>query len=230
MKNGSKYGKTTILIIEDEKPIVDILTYGLVKEGYEVKSCYNGSDGLNLLKEFQPSIVLLDWMLPDLNGPDVCRLISEQFNIPIIMLTAKANMEDKLYGLQVGADDYITKPFDLREVVARIKIILRRMQHSVPPEKNQFEFNGEISEEGRTVKRNGEYVELTPKEFDLLLYFIKHPKHVFTREKLLEELWDYSYMGDTRTVDIHVQRLRKKLGLDQELVTVFGVGYKYVPA
>ena len=221
--------KMRILIIEDEKPIVDILTYGLEKEGYEVASCYTGGDPKNMAREYKPNLILLDWMLPDLNGPDVCRLISEQFNIPIIMLTAKATMEDKLYGLEVGVDDYITKPFDLREVVARIKIILRRFQRSTDTQSMVYEFDGEISEEERTVKKNGIYIELTPKEFDLLLYFIKHPRHVFTREKLLEELWDYSYMGDTRTVDIHVQRLRKKLGLDQELCTVFGVGYKYVP-
>ena len=219
-----------ILVIEDEKPIVDILTYGLTKEGFLVISGETGSLGLKKAKEEKPDLILLDWMLPDLNGPDVCRMLSEQVNSPIIMLTAKSNIEDKLYGLQVGADDYITKPFDLREVVARIKIVLRRSDnHNKEEIEPALEFDGLISVEERTVIKNGQFVELTPKEFELLLYFVKHPKQVFTREHLLEVLWDYSYLGDSRTIDIHVQRIRKKLGMEQQLITVFGVGYKYVP-
>ncbi len=220
-----------ILVIEDEKSIVDILTYGLKKEGFDVISGDTGALGLEKAKSEGPDLILLDWMLPDLNGPDVCRMISEQFSIPIIMLTAKANIEDKLYGLQVGADDYITKPFDLREVIARIKIVLRRSNVSVTSSsaENVLEFVGEISEEERTVKKDGQLIELTPKEYDLLLYFVKHPRQVFTRDMLLEQLWDYSYLGDSRTIDIHIQRLRKKLAMEQQLVTVFGVGYKYVP-
>ena len=219
-----------ILVIEDEKSIVDILSYGLVKEGFQVISGDTGAIGLKKAMEEAPDLILLDWMLPDLNGPDVCKMLSEQCNIPIIMLTAKANIEDKLYGLQVGADDYITKPFDLREVIARIKIVLRRgSKQDEGNIEHIYEFDGEISEVERTVKRNGQLIELTPKEFDLLLYFVKHPRQVFTRDFLLEQLWDYSFLGDSRTIDIHIQRIRKKLGMEQELITVFGVGYKYVP-
>lgn len=221
--------KKKVLIIEDEKPIADILTYGLQKESFEVQVAETGGDGINLVEKFSPDLILLDWMLPDLNGPDVCKLVSEKYNLPIIMLTAKAGMEDKLYGLEVGADDYITKPFDLREVIARIKTVMRRFDYKGRNKEEKYAFDGVISEEERTVYKDGAYVELTPKEFDLLLHLIKHPKYVFTREMLLEQLWDYSYVGDTRTVDIHVQRLRKKLNLDRQLVTVFGVGYKYVP-
>ncbi len=220
-----------ILVIEDEKPIVDILTYGLKKEGFLVISGDTGKLGLQKVKEEAPDLILLDWMLPDLNGPDVCRILSERCNTPIIMLTAKSNIEDKLYGLQVGADDYITKPFDLREVVARIKIVIRRGTEPQNQQKNdRLEFDGEICEVERSVKKDGHLIELTPKEYDMLLYFLKHPRQVLTRETLLEELWDFSYLGDSRTIDIHIQRIRKKLNMEQQLITVFGVGYKYVPA
>lgn len=219
-----------ILIIEDEKPIVDILTYGLKKEGFLVRSAGTGAEGMKKAKEERPTLILLDWMLPDLNGPDVCKMISEQYNVPIIMLTAKSNIDDKLYGLQMGADDYITKPFDLREVIARIRTVLRRSgQTEEEGTEAQLKFDGEISERERTVRKDGQLIDLTPKEFDLLLFLVKHPKQVYTREALLEQLWDYSYLGDSRTVDIHIQRLRKKLGMDKQLITVFGVGYKYVP-
>ena len=219
-----------ILIIEDEKPIVEILTYGLAKEGFEVVSGGTGAIGIKKVKEEKPDLILLDWMLPDINGPDVCKMLSEQSSIPIIMLTAKAHIEDKLYGLQVGADDYITKPFDLREVIARIKIVLRRRSDNVTNNQEEvLEFDGEISLEERTVSRGGCLIDLTPKEFDLLMFFVKHPRQVFTREALLEQLWDYSYLGDSRTIDIHIQRLRKKLSMEQQFITVFGVGYKYVP-
>ncbi len=219
-----------ILIIEDEKPIVDILTYGLKKEGFQVISGDTGELGLQKVREEAPDLILLDWMLPDLNGPDVCRILSEYCNIPIIMLTAKSNIEDKLYGLQVGADDYITKPFDFREVVARIKIVIRRGTERQNQKKNdRLEFDGEICEVERSVKKDGQLIELTPKEYDLLLYFLKHPRQVLTRETLLEALWDFSYLGDSRTIDIHIQRIRKKLNMEQQLITVFGVGYKYVP-
>ena len=146
------------------------------------------------------------------------------------MLTARGNVEDKLYGLESGADDYITKPFDLREVVARVKTILRRSDRVRGIRQEEPAAEGlTVSEQELMVYRNGEPVELTPKEYDLLLYFLKHPRQVFTRVILLEQIWGYDYAGDTRTVDIHIQRLRRKTGLGDKLVTVFGVGYKYVP-
>ena len=231
---GLDWGTTVmpkkILIIEDEKPIVEILTYGLSKEGFEAISSHTAAMGIQKAKEEKPDLILLDWMLPDMNGPDVCQMLCEKSNIPIIMLTAKAHIEDKLYGLQVGAEDYITKPFDLREVIARIKTVLRRRNKSqINSPEELLEFDGEISIEERTVKKNDQLIELTAKEFDLLLFFVKHPRQVFTREVLLEKLWDCSFLGDSRTIDIHIQRIRKKLNMEQQLITVFGVGYKYVP-
>lgn len=220
-----------ILVIEDEKPIADILEYGFKKEGFRVKSAYTGADGLSGAEEFEPNLVLLDWMLPDLSGVDVCKMLTEMYNIPIIMLTARGSIDDKVYGLESGADDYITKPFDLREVIVRVKTILRRFGKSLKGQEEQEirVENAVISERERTVCQDGEYVELTPKEFDLLVWMVKNPRRVFTRSHLLDEIWGYDFMGDTRTVDIHIQRLRKKLCIGESIVTVFGVGYKYVP-
>lgn len=220
-----------ILVIEDEKPIADILEYGFKKEGFRVKSAYTGADGLSGAEEFEPNLVLLDWMLPDLSGVDVCKMLTEMYNIPIIMLTARGSIDDKVYGLESGADDYITKPFDLREVIVRVKTILRRFGKSLKGQEEQEirVENAVISARERTVCQDGEYVELTPKEFDLLVWMVKNPRRVFTRSHLLDEIWGYDFMGDTRTVDIHIQRLRKKLCMGESIVTVFGVGYKYVP-
>ena len=220
-----------ILIVEDEKPISSILQYGFTKEGFAVSCAYTGSEALTMAREVSPHVVLLDWMLPDISGVDVCRMITETLNIPILMLTAKGTVDDKLYGLEAGADDYITKPFDLREVIARVKTVLRRFEKADAPTAVSDLVIGDIviREQERTVIRNGQEIDLTPKEFDLYLFFIKHPRQVFTRLMLLEQSWGYDYLGDTRTVDIHIQRLRKKLNLSGPLVTVFGVGYKYVP-
>lgn len=223
-----------ILIVEDEKPISSILQYGFKKEGFQVCCAFTGSEALQAAREFSPQVVLLDWMLPDISGVDVCRMITETLNIPILMLTAKGTVDDKLYGLEAGADDYITKPFDLREVIARVKTVLRRFDkadlQSSSADQNQIVIgNIVIREQERTVLLGGQEIDLTPKEFDLYLFFIKHPRQVFTRLVLLEQIWGYDYLGDTRTVDIHIQRLRKKLDLSSRLQTVFGVGYKYVP-
>lgn len=232
--------KRRILVIEDEKPIADILNYGFEKEGFTVFCAFTGADGLRAAKEKAPDLVLLDWMLPDISGVDVCRLLTERRNIPILMLTARDNVEDKLYGLESGADDYVTKPFDLREVTARVHTILRRFERAQEsageafekmqmPSEELRELSLVVSEEEHTVYRNGKQIELTPREFDLLAFFVKHPRQVFTRTALLDRIWGYDYLGDTRTVDIHIQRLRKKADLGEQLITVFGVGYKYVP-
>lgn len=222
-----------ILIVEDEKPISSILQYGFKKEGFQVACALTGSEALSTAREFLPHVVLLDWMLPDISGIDVCRMITETLNIPILMLTAKGTVDDKLYGLEAGADDYITKPFDLREVIARVKTVLRRFEKaetSVSPEASEITVGDiVIRETERTIIKAGQEIDLTPKEFDLFVFLIKHPRQVFTRLNLLEQIWGYDYLGDTRTVDIHVQRLRKKLDLSSTLQTVFGVGYKYVP-
>ncbi|WP_276948337.1 response regulator transcription factor [Acetatifactor muris] len=220
-----------ILVIEDEKPIADILKYGFEKEGFLVQCAYTGSDGFAMAGKEPPDIVLLDWMLPDISGVDVCRMLTEQYKIPIIMLTARGNMEDKLYGLESGADDYITKPFDLREVVARVRTILRRFEKTRGTAEDDRLVCGHltISEREHSIYCRGKILNLTPKEYDLLICFLKHPRQVFTRTVLLDQIWGYDFVGDTRTVDIHVQRIRKKAGLEESLVTVFGVGYKYVP-
>ena len=192
---------------------------------------YTGAEGLRAAEEGCPQLVLLDWMLPDIAGVDVCRMLTEEENVPILMLTARGSVEDKLYGLECGADDYVTKPFDLREVVARVHTILRRFERAQESKREEtVRYDSvTVSEEEHTVRRNGNLVELTPKEFDLLVFFLKHPRQVFTRSALLDQIWGYDYLGDTRTVDIHIQRLRRKADLSGQLVTVFGVGYKYVP-
>ena len=224
-------GATRILIIEDEKPIADLLKYDLCREGFTVKCAYTGAQGMLAMEEFKPQLVLLDWMLPDLGGVDLLKLMMDKYDIPVIMLTARGAIEDKVYGMSCGADDYITKPFDLREVNIRIRAVLRRFQKTLGPEKReQISIpGGQIYENERAVVQDGEPVELTPKEFDLLVWMARHPRQVFTRERLLDAVWGYEYAGDTRTVDMHIQRLRKKLRAGESIVTVFGVGYKYAP-
>lgn len=204
--------KIRILVIEDEKPIAKILEYDLQKEGYEVRLAHTGADGVKETERFHPHLVLLDWMLPDLSGVDILKLLTERYDMPVIMLTARGNIDDKVYGLSCGADDYITKPFELREVNIRIQTVLRRFNRT---EKDRGA-NGEICigdtvirEKERAVFQCLEPVELTPKEFDLLLWLVKHPRYVFTRTRLLDEIWGYDFAGDTRTVDMHIQRLRK---------------------
>lgn len=220
-----------ILVIEDEKPIADILKYGFEKEGFQVQCAYTGSEGFTMAQKEPPNLVLLDWMLPDITGVDVCRMLTEQYRIPIIMLTARGSVEDKLYGLESGADDYITKPFDLREVVARVRTILRRFDKAQGGSENKSFVCGHLTviEQEHSVYKQDELLNLTPKEYELLICFLKHPRQVFTRTALLDHIWGYDFAGDTRTVDIHVQRIRKKAALEGMLLTVFGVGYKYVP-
>ena len=222
-----------LLIVEDEKPIAEILAYGFRREGFAVRCAYTGAEGLRMAEEERPDLVLLDWMLPDLSGVDVCRMLTETYNVPIVMLTARSSVDDKLLGLETGADDYITKPFDLREVVGRVRAILRRFdktgRDAPAPEALLRSGRLTISEREWAVLLDGERVSLTPKEFELLVFFVRHPRQVFSRDQLLSHVWGYDFEGDSRTVDIHVQRLRKKLDLGGQLLTVFGVGYKYAP-
>lgn len=223
-------GEVRLLVIEDEKPLADILEYNFKKEGFCIRSCYTGMEGLEMAEQYRPHLVLLDWMLPDLSGVDLCAMLTEKYNIPIIMITAKGSIDDKVCGLSSGADDYITKPFELREVTARVKTILRRFGKSESGPLEEIKVGDiVIREQERMVFQNGKVVELTPKEFDLFIWLVKNPKRVFTRTHLLDELWGYDFAGGTRTVDIHIQRLRKKMDLGESIVTVFGVGYKYVP-
>lgn len=219
-----------LLVVEDETPIADLLHYGLTKEGFQVACTHTAGAAIVMAAQFQPEVILLDWMLPDMDGLELCRILSKEYNVPIIMLTARADMEDKLKGLESGADDYITKPFDMREVAMRIRAVLRRFEKAHQAESLWItDTSFSVSETERVVMQKGRLVELAPKEFELLTYFMKNPRKAITRQELLEEVWGYDFAGDTRTVDIHIQRLRKKLSLDGHLMTVFGVGYKYVP-
>lgn len=224
----------TILIIEDEEDIRDIISHYIKREGYLVKEAANGKMGINIALNDQIDLIILDLMLPDISGYDVCREISRNKNIPIIMLTARNDIVDKIRGLEIGADDYITKPFDIREVIARINVCLRRMESLKVLESNndniiEISTNIKINKKSREVSKLGEIIKLKPKEYDLLIAFAENKNVVFSRERLLEKVWGYDFEGGTRTVDVHVQRLRKKLDTEDNktiIETVFGIGYK----
>ncbi|MBA4533849.1 response regulator transcription factor [Brevibacillus halotolerans] len=225
--------KTKVLIIEDEQPIADLLSYGLTLEGFRTRTSASGATGMMEMEQFNPDLLLLDWMLPDQSGLDICKRVTENYNIPILMITAKSDITDKVLGLEFGADDYITKPFDLREVIARIRTILRRVDQANIRERDTGEDdvirfkNIQIVVEERLVKKEGILVDLTPKEFDLLMTLVGHRGRIFTRSELLDLVWGYDFGGDTRTVDTHIQRLRKKLDAGDLIITVFGIGYKF---
>ncbi len=224
--------KTKILIIEDEEAIADLLAYGLKREGFETRTAGSGEEGLREVEAFRPDLLVLDWMLPDRSGLDICKQVTAQYNLPILMLTARSDITDKIRGLEVGADDYITKPFDLREVVVRIRTILRRLAQVQPvaadasPSDIRFRDVVIVPDE-RLVTKQGSTVELTPKEYDLLLALLGARGKIFTRSELLEFVWGYDFPGDMRTVDTHIQRLRKKLDAAELITTVFGIGYKF---
>ncbi|WP_270164699.1 response regulator transcription factor [Paenibacillus sp. SYP-B4298] len=228
--NASLPGKgqpKKLLLIEDEEAIADILSYALRKEGYTVRSASTGAAGLRLLEQYQPDLLLLDVMLPDMDGFDICRRVASEHAIPIIMLTARDELIDKIVGLELGADDYMTKPFDIREVAARIKAALRRTQRHDGRSRIKLgeRMHIQLDPAAREVFKDGHEIKLKPKEFELLLLLSEAPGRVFTREEILSQVWEMDYDGDLRTVDVHVQRLRKKL--DTSLIdTVFGVGYK----
>lgn len=223
------------LIIEDEVAIADLLAYSLGREGISIDTAYDGITGLNKAKEGRFDLILLDLMLPDMSGLDICRKLSDTIGTPIVILTAKADIVDKVVGFELGAFDYITKPFDVREVVARVKSLLKRSELEAVRKASissaQITHNLAISINERKVMKNDIALELTPKEFDLLAFLLENRGIVFTREKLLDAVWGYDYMGDSRTVDIHIVRLRKKLDDPDSpsiIDTVFGVGYKMV--
>ncbi|WP_125152493.1 response regulator transcription factor [Clostridium rectalis] len=224
-----------ILIIEDESAIADLMSYSLKREGYIVKSIDNGKEGIEITESFKPNLIILDLMLPDISGFDVCRNITQRLNIPIVMITAKCDITDKVLGLELGADDYITKPFDMREVLVRIRSIFRRIdliQQSVKNNDLDYITIGKdikIYKDERVVMKGRDKLEFTPKEFDLLIFLAENKGRVFSRSQLLDKVWGFEYLGDTRTVDIHIQRIRKKLDEfkgNSIIETVFGVGYK----
>lgn len=215
----------TILIIEDEESILDILAYSLRKEGYRVHGAATGQEGLRLFEGIGPDVVILDLMLPDISGFDICKQLTAMSTVPILMVTARDDIVDKVLGLELGADDYMTKPFDVREVAARIKALLRRQKGTAFTAYLRINDVVRIEPRSHTILKGEEPVPLKPKEYDLLLLFAQHKNQVFSREEILDTVWDFDYDGDARTVDVHVQRLRKKLGASI-IETVFGVGYK----
>ena len=233
--------KKTVLVVDDEKPIVDILVYNLKKEGYNTLEANDGEEAIKLVINNKPDLVLLDIMLPKMDGLTVCKRIRHNYNIPIIMLSAKDEEIDKILGLELGADDYITKPFSVRELVARVKANLR---------KNDAEYNKNVDDNDKEnksesnqikvgdlfldldkfeVKARGQVIDLTLREFEVLKYLAKQPGQVVTRETLLEKVWGYEYYGDIRTVDVTVRRIREKIELDTSspkiLITKRSVGY-----
>lgn len=224
-----------ILVVDDEPGIVSAIAYALRREGYEVDTAGDGEEALSKAATFHPNVMVLDVMMPKLSGYDVCRKLEDREDIGIILLTVKNDIVDKIVGLELGADDYMTKPFEIRELLARVKALLRRLEKKTGTEDRNgvIEYGAlQIHPQRRTAELSGEALELTPKEFDLLLLLLSHPQRVYMREELLEQVWEMDYAGGTRTVDIHIQRLRKKLGDPYQniLQTVYGVGYKAVPA
>uniref|UniRef100_A0A7C2I0G9 Stage 0 sporulation protein A homolog n=1 Tax=Ammonifex degensii TaxID=42838 RepID=A0A7C2I0G9_9THEO len=218
-----------ILVVDDEARIRELLCKYLAAEGFTVGEAADGNQALAEVRGGRWDLVLLDIMLPGKDGWEVCREIRKMQDLPVIMLTAKGDEVDRVLGLELGADDYIVKPFSPREVVARVKAVLRRTRNSPEPEK-RFSFAGVVVDpEARTVTVKGKLVDLTPKEFDLLLTLVKAPGRVFRREELLNLVWGYDFYGDSRTVDTHITRLREKLGqagAPSVIATVWGVGYK----
>lgn len=221
-----------ILIVDDDTNISELISLYLNKEGYETREVASGKLALEVFEEYKPDLVLLDIMLPGADGYDVCKEIRKTNRTPIIMLTAKGEVFDKVLGLELGADDYMVKPFDPKELIARVKAVLRR--NIQPPEeekvKNRIVLdNLIIDKDNYSVTYEGNLVELPPKELEVLYFLASHPKQVFTREQLLDKIWGYDFVGDTRTVDVHIKRLRDKFEGDHawSIKTVWGVGYKF---
>ncbi|MDO8672213.1 MAG: response regulator transcription factor [Dehalococcoidia bacterium] len=221
----------TILVVDDEKHIVELVSLHLTSEGYHVETAFDGLQAMEKFRILRPSLVVLDIMMPTLDGWEFCRMISKKANVPIIILTARADDVDKIIGFELGADDYIVKPFNPRELIARVKAVLRRTQSVSRLESVVALGNLRIDFGSRAVTIDNAPVALRPKEFDLLLALASNPDFVFSREKLLEQVWGYSFPGNSRTIDVHVTWLRRKLAkADVHIRTVWGIGYKLTPA
>lgn len=230
--------KKKILIVDDDENIAELISLYLVKECFDTEIAANGEEALEKFKTYRPQLVLLDIMLPGMDGYDVCREIRKDSDVPIIMLSAKGEVFDKVLGLKIGADDYMVKPFDSNELVARVQAILRRVkqkdeEENIISNKEQgecVEYDGlTVNLTGYSVIYNGVMVEMPPKELELLYFLASSPNQVFTREQLLDKIWGYDYIGDTRTVDVHVKRIREKIkdGSNWSIATVWGIGYKF---
>ena len=228
--------KQRILIVDDDENIAELISLYLMKECYETKIVNDGEAALKIFPDFRPNLILLDLMLPGIDGYQVCRELRTISQVPIIMLSAKGEIFDKVLGLELGADDYMIKPFDSKELVARVKAVLRRYQ-AVPAPSVPTSHQGKYVEypdlvvnlTNYSVTYRGRSVEMPPKELELLYFLASSPNQVFTREQLLDHIWGYEYIGDTRTVDVHIKRLREKIKdhADWALTTVWGIGYKF---
>ena len=230
--------KQKILIVDDDENIAELISLYLAKECFDTKIVGDGESALEMIKTYQPNIMLLDIMLPGIDGYEVLREVRKSSNLPIIMLSAKGKVFDKVLGLELGADDYIMKPFDSKEMVARVKAVLRRFQPTIqaantpedtlPVEQVTYP-DLTINLTDYSVHYKGEVVEMPPKELELFYFLASHPNQVFTREQLLDHIWSYDYIGDTRTVDVHIKRLREKFKDHPawKLTTVWGIGYKF---
>ena len=229
--------KQKILIVDDDNNIAELISLYLTKECFSCKVANDGEEALSLVSVFQPNLILLDLMLPGMDGYQVCREIRHRSNVPIIMLSAKGEVFDKVLGLEMGADDYIIKPFDSKELVARVKAVLRRFQPapvpgssaSAPPAKVAEYPDLVINQTNYSVTYRGQNLDMPPKELELLYFLASQPNQVFTREQLLDHIWGYEYVGDTRTVDVHIKRLREKISDNPNwaISTVWGIGYKF---
>lgn len=220
-----------ILIVDDERNIVELIRLYLEKEGFNTICAYSGDEALKQFEAENPDLIILDLMLPVTDGWQVCKEIRKTSDTPIIMLTAKSDTFDKVLGLELGADDYMTKPFEAKELLARVKAVLRRSEVAEPVSIKEVSFkNLSVNIENYEMKINNEQVDAPPKEIELLYFLASNPNRVYTREQLLEEVWGFDYFGDSRTVDVHIKRLREKLDAaeaDWQLKTVWGVGYKF---
>ena len=225
--------KQKILIADDDANIAELIALYLEKEGFETRKAENGRQALDILKSFPADLIVLDSMMPEMDGYEVCRTVRKDSSVPIIMLTAKGETFDKVLGLELGADDYMVKPFDTKELVARVKAVLRRS--AVPERGNDKKITYPdliINLSNYSVTFRDKDIEMPPKELELLHFLAAHPNQVFTREQLLNQIWGYEYYGDTRTVDVHIKRIREKLDQGEDagawsIKTVWGVGYKF---
>ena len=228
-----------VLLVEDDRTLLDVLKYNLTKEGHDVITASDGVEALDVARDKKPDLIVLDVMLPKLDGFEVCRILRREMTVPILMLTAKASETDKVVGLELGADDYMTKPFSMREFLARIRAMLRRAEMMKMVESSAKETTPSIIKVGgleidfarHKVSQSGTTIDLSPKEFDLLAFLLKNREQVFSRDQLLEKVWGYDYAGDTRTVDVHIRWLRQKIEVapanPRHLLTVRGIGYKF---
>ncbi|NMB44568.1 MAG: response regulator transcription factor [Clostridiales bacterium] len=232
--------KQRILIVDDDENIADLISLYLTKECFDTKMVHDGESAIEAFNSYEPNLILLDLMLPGIDGYEVCREIRKTSNVPIIMLSAKGETFDKVLGLELGADDYIIKPFDSKELVARVKAVLRRSSPKVTntvTTSNEVEQVGDyvtypdliVNQSNYSVTYKGDKVDMPPKELELLYFLASNPNQVFTREQLLDHIWGYEYIGDTRTVDVHIKRLREKINDHPQwsISTVWGIGYKF---